>query len=521
MPGTLRRSWGTTLPLPDYAFDAKRLAALDSYAVLDTPAEPGFDDIVLLATQICEAPVALVSLVASDRQWFKARIGFEPCETDLESSVCVHALVEPDLLVIPDLTLDARSRDNPLVTGAPLIRFYAGAPLRAPDGEAIGSLCVLDDAPRPAGLTEVQASGLRALARQVMSQLELRRAIADRDEATALQRTHDRRRRESEDEYRQLFEAIEAGFCIVEMRFDGDRAADYRFVEVNPAFAGQTGLADARGKWMRELAPGHEQHWFDIYGEVATTGIPARFEHFAKELGGRWFNVHAFRVGDPAKRRVGILFNDDTDRKTREELKREAEETQALLNRELSHRMKNMFAMVQAIATQTLRDAGDRQRVATFVDRVQALSRAHDVLIARNWRSATLAEVVDAVLPTFSTANSFAVSGPPVQLGPRATLSVSLLLFELATNAVKYGALSADGGHVDVHWSVEGTGEAETLVLEWRERDGPAVSLPEHTGFGSKLLRLGLAGTGGAELRFAETGLEARFEASLARLQKS
>lgn len=509
------------MPPPDYTFDAKRLAALDSYTVLDTPAEPGFDDIVLLATQICEAPVALVSLVASDRQWFKARIGFEPCETDLESSVCVHALVEPDLLVIPDLTRDARSRDNPLVTGAPFIRFYAGAPLRAPDGEVIGSLCVLDDAPRPAGLTETQASGLRALARQVMSQLELRRAVADRDRAMALGRTHDRRRQESEDEYRQLFEAIEAGFCIVEMRFDGDRPADYRFVEVNPAFAGQTGLEDARGKWMRELAPGHEQHWFDIYGEVAATGTPARFEHFARELGGRWFNVHAFRVGDPAKRRVGILFNDDTDRKTREELKREAEETQALLNRELSHRMKNMFAMVQAIATQTLRDAGDRQRVATFVDRVQALSRAHDVLIARNWRSATLTEVVDAVLPTFSTANSFAVSGPPVQLGPRATLSVSLLLFELATNAVKYGALSVDGGHVDVHWTIDGSGGAETLVLDWRERDGPAVSLPDHTGFGSKLLRLGLAGTGGAELRFAETGLEARFEASLARLQQS
>ena len=116
---------------PDYTHDAGRLAALARYAILDTPAEPGFDDIVQLAAQICEAPVALVSLVAADRQWFKARIGFELCETNLGSSVCAHALIEPDLLVIPDLTLDARSKDNPLVTADPNIRFYAGAPFRA------------------------------------------------------------------------------------------------------------------------------------------------------------------------------------------------------------------------------------------------------------------------------------------------------------------------------------------------------------------------------------------------------
>ncbi|HEY6145878.1 MAG TPA: GAF domain-containing protein, partial [Solirubrobacterales bacterium] len=315
MQGAKRADASTTsrVPPPDSASDADRLAALDRYAILDTPPEPGFDDIVLLATQICETPVALVSLVAADRQWFKASIGFEPCETDLESSVCVHALVEPDLLVIPDLRLDERTSANPLVTGAPFIRFYAGAPLTTPDGHVIGSLCVIDGDPRPEGLTEPQASGLRNLARQVVSQLELRRAIAERDEAIALQRTHDRRRRESEEQYRILFEAIEDGFCIIEMKFDGDRAIDYRFVETNPAFAGQSGLQNAQGKWMRDLAPGHEQHWFDIYGKVATTGEPVRFEQAARELG-RWYEVHAFRVGDPAARRVAVLFSDKTDR---------------------------------------------------------------------------------------------------------------------------------------------------------------------------------------------------------------
>ena len=157
--------------------EAKRLAALDSYGILDTPAEQGFDDIVLLATQICEAPVALVSLVADERQWFKARIGFDACETPLSQSVCAHTLWRPGLLVVPDLAVDPRTCGNTLVTGSPHLRFYAGARLETPEGEALGALCVIDTEPRMEGLPSHQARALEALARQVMAQLELRRAV--------------------------------------------------------------------------------------------------------------------------------------------------------------------------------------------------------------------------------------------------------------------------------------------------------------------------------------------------------
>ena len=163
--------------LPD-VLDAGRLAALDAYRILDTAPEKGFDDVVLLARNICEVPVALVSFVARDRQWFKARVGFPNCETDLNASVCAHVLSEQDLLVIPDLATDPRTRANPLVIGDPRIRFYAGAPLRTPGGKVLGSLCVIDVEPRPFGLTERQAESLRALAGQVMAQMELRRALA-------------------------------------------------------------------------------------------------------------------------------------------------------------------------------------------------------------------------------------------------------------------------------------------------------------------------------------------------------
>lgn len=165
-----------------------RLAALSHVDILDTTPERGFDDIVTLASQICGTPVALVSLVDKDRQWFKARQGFEPCETDLNSSVCRHAIGRSDILEIEDLTADPRTAANPLVTQAPHIRFYAGAPLNTRDGHTLGTLCVIDLVPRPGGLTPVQRSGLSALANQVMSQLELRKALTERDEVLALRR---------------------------------------------------------------------------------------------------------------------------------------------------------------------------------------------------------------------------------------------------------------------------------------------------------------------------------------------
>ncbi|GEP00281.1 PAS domain S-box protein [Methylobacterium haplocladii] len=182
------------------AATAARLEALDRYAILDTSPEKGFDDIVLLASRICATPVALVSLVAGDRQWFKARIGFDTCQTPLSQSVCSYALLQPGLLVIPDLAADPRTRGNTLVTGEPFIRFYAGARLETPEGIALGSLCVIDTAPRPGGLTEEQAGSLEALARQVMTLMELRRAqdslraVNVSLEAQVVERTRERNR---------------------------------------------------------------------------------------------------------------------------------------------------------------------------------------------------------------------------------------------------------------------------------------------------------------------------------------
>lgn len=182
-------------PIASRLIDPERLAALRAYSVLDTPREDGFDDLAELAALACDTPVALVSFVTEDRQWFKARVNFPSCETDLDRSVCKLALIEPDVFVIPDLSVDERTNANPLVTGAPFIRFYAGAPLTTSEGQVLGSLCVIDTVPRPGGLTDAQAGHLRRCADQVMRLLDMRVAVTRRDEILARQDAELRRER--------------------------------------------------------------------------------------------------------------------------------------------------------------------------------------------------------------------------------------------------------------------------------------------------------------------------------------
>lgn len=160
-----------TIPLrPD---EAERLAALSSYNVMDTPRESDFDDIVRLASEICGTPIAVVNLIGDGRQFFKAEIGLGVRETPLETSFCGHALLDADLMIVPDATQDDRFDCNPLVTGDSGLRFYAGALLKTAAGLPIGTLCVLDF--KPKDLASHQRTALRTLANQVMTQFELRR----------------------------------------------------------------------------------------------------------------------------------------------------------------------------------------------------------------------------------------------------------------------------------------------------------------------------------------------------------
>ena len=170
--------------------EKNRVQALLRYKILDTDPEKAFDDLTILASHICQTPVALISLIDSDRQWFKSKHGVNVSETPREVSFCAVAIQQPDLFIVPDASKDPRFSSNPFVVSDPKIRFYAGAPFTSSDGHPLGALCVVDVVPR--SLTPSQEAALLALSRQVQAQFELRKnlielrtALDERDRAEA------------------------------------------------------------------------------------------------------------------------------------------------------------------------------------------------------------------------------------------------------------------------------------------------------------------------------------------------
>ncbi|MET3422388.1 signal transduction histidine kinase [Actinoplanes tereljensis] len=175
----------------DPQLERQRLAALHDYDVLYTAPEADFDDIAVLAAQLCRTPTAAISLVSGERQWLKASVGMDnPCEVAREHSFCSHAIRAGEVMQVPDARLDPRFRNNPMVVGEPYIRFYAGAPLITADGQPLGTLCVIDFEPRL--LNAAECTGLRTLARHVMAQLELRQYARGLDAANERLRDADR-----------------------------------------------------------------------------------------------------------------------------------------------------------------------------------------------------------------------------------------------------------------------------------------------------------------------------------------
>jgi two-component sensor histidine kinase len=188
-----------------------------------------------------------------------------------------------------------------------------------------------------------------------------------------------------------------------------------------------------------------------------------------------------------------------------------------LVQQETNHRLKNTMTMVQAIATQTLRRETSPEALAGFQARLQSLALAQDVLVREDWNAAQLDAVLREVVANAGQGDRFILTGPRVALGARAAFSASLITHELTTNAIKYGALSVSGGTVEVSWTLS----TEALELVWKESGGPTVVEPSRKGFGSKLINMGLIGSGRVELRYLPTGFQAVLTASLQDLRLS
>ena len=324
-------------PLPPN--EAQRLETLRCYGVLDTLPEQAFDDLTMLAAQICQVPIAVVSLVDENRQWFKSIIGLDAKETPRDVAFCAYSILNPDeLLEVQDAMLDPRFADNPLVTNDPHIRFYAGAPLVAPDGHALGTLCVIDRVPRQ--LSTEQKGALRALSRTVIAQLELRtanrRAKEQVEERTADLQQEIEIRRESEEQIRQLLKENEtilnnALVGIVHFKQRRVVSCSRRMEEMFQYEPGELiGESSERFYDSRET--------FDQVGKVAYQAM-AEGKSYTSDLrlrhkdGSLFWGTVSGRAPDTAHPNEGSIwiYSDITDRKEAAQATQEAKERAELI----------------------------------------------------------------------------------------------------------------------------------------------------------------------------------------------
>lgn len=269
-------------PLP--ADEPQRLEALRRYDILDSPPELIFDDLARLASHLCGTPIALISLIDIERQWFKARLGLDAAETSRDFAFCAHAILGSDLMEVPDATVDARFFDNPLVTGDPNIRFYAGAPLISPSGYKLGTLCVIDRQPRQ--LTEEQREALRALSRQVIAQVEARSRIAELKELIDERDRAQTALRASEASLRDLFDNTSELIQVVD--------AEGGLVYVNRAWRETLGYSTddvARLRMFDIIAPESREHCSAFFARAMTGEALSHVEAAFQTKDGRVIDV--------------------------------------------------------------------------------------------------------------------------------------------------------------------------------------------------------------------------------------
>ncbi|WP_205686781.1 PAS domain-containing protein [Caulobacter flavus] len=317
-------------------------------------------------------------------------------------------------------------------------------------------------------------------------EIALMREVAERTWAEVMRARAEQETRRSEERYRTLFSSMDEGYCIIQMLYGADGVAnDWRFIEVNPAFEKHNGLTAATGRTIKDLAPGIEGRWIEIYDRVAQTGESLRFQEPSGALGSRIFDLYAFRVGEAQERKVAVLFTDIT------EAKRLAER-QSILLAEVQHRVRNTLAMIRTLSDRTLRGATSLDEFAVaWRGRLAILSRVQALLTRSANTGIDLVSIVREELAAQAPDDSlYRIEGPDLTLPPKAAEVVTLAVHELATNALKHGALSAPDGKIEVSWAVESRNDRDWLSFLWRERglvlqpDAPS----SRRGFGRELI---------------------------------
>ena len=469
--GALKVSAGAALLFDETA----RLDILNAHGPDTLLDDPELKAAVEFAGALCGAPIALVSLVEADRQRFLARCGLDAGETPRSSSFCQYAMVGDDIYIVPDARADARFADNPLVTGAPFIRFYAGAPLRSEDGAPLGALCVISPDPRPDGLDALQRQGLAVLAKTVMRRLNDRR-VTLLGEST----------REALEVSEGKFAALANSIPSMAWSTNAEGIADY----FNARWFEYTGLTLETSiglQWLGVIHPDDQKETFARWEVSVANGTPYDMEYRIRGADGqyRWCMVQAI----PQKDEDGKIvrwFGTTTD--IHERLV--AEQQKELLGRELSHRIKNIFSVVSGLVAFEARSFPELKPLAQGIrERINSLGRAHDYVRPHDFGDGqvrTLHGLLGELFGAYVEGETrrVLVRGDDVPIGTQATTPLALVFHELATNAAKYGALSRPDGTVGVEVARDG----EQLVIHWREEGGPAVAKPGDASFGTSLI---------------------------------
>ncbi|MCW1432239.1 PAS domain-containing protein [Novosphingobium sp. JCM 18896] len=456
--------------------EKKRGQAIAAYGFDDLIDDPELARITAFASGLCDCPIALVSIVEAARQRFIARTGLQATETPRSMSFCAHAMVGQQVMEVPNAAADDRFFDNPLVTGEPHIRFYAGAPLVSSSGEALGSLCVISPLPR-SSLTPLQKEGLIVLAQAVMRRLEERRSTLRHE---AWEGAVQADLAASEERFRVLADTMPQ--MVWSTRPDGYH--DYynaRWYEFTGAVVGET---DGSG-WNGQFHPEDQARAWETWRHSLETGDPYEIEYRLRRHDGefRWTLGRALPIrnsGGDIVRWFGTC-TDIHDQRLLQDQK-------DLLSRELGHRIKNIFMVVASLVRLSAREEADLKPFGEKMSaQIAALGRAYDYMRPQEGVTQfSLQGMLNELFAAYTREGDvrIRIRGDDLSLPERYMTPLALTFHELATNAVKYGALSDNAGHVDL----EITRRHDEVELAWAEIGGPRYEPSERRGFGSTLV---------------------------------
>lgn len=463
----------TVLGAPD------RLAALDAAMPVFLGPDPDFDDIAALAAALFEVPISLVTVLGRTDQWFLARQGTPDIRAPSEDSFCARmiAACPAEALVVADAQKDPRFATLPSVTGAPHLRFYAGAPVFI-EGKAIGTVCVFDVKPR-AHTAEDRLPRLKRLAALAGSLIKLKDEARRRTLAAEVLSREEKRHALALDAAN-----VASWLWDIPMGVVSGNETFYRMLGIKPAQS-----MSAR-KFFTSVHPADRKITIDRLRNALATG--KEYDGlFRAAKSDRWLlgrgRVHEWDAEGRPTVFLGINV-DVTDGHL-------ASERTRLLLRELNHRVKNTLAMLQSLARQTLRQTSDPvEFMDAFAGRLQSLSEAHGLLSDHEWGVIHLKMLLHKQIMPYAMdfENQIEIHKDEVELGPDQAVGLGLVLHELATNARKYGALSVRSGKVVITARVVNEEGHRVLNMTWHEVGGPPVDPGGRRGFGSVLIERSL-----------------------------